>query len=193
MYKRLKVKLYPTKNQIEMLENHFDGYRFAYNLSLEYKQHLYKYYKINISGFDLQKELLQIRKEIEWLSECKAECIREAGLVVDTAYKNFYSGRGFPKFKSKKGVQSFIAKQSIKCNSNKLSFYKNKIKFKTSEHYNQLLEMHKIKQCAFKRDSCGDYWATLLIETEDTKILPNSENIVGIDLYKNYKQLYQKI
>ena len=38
MYKRLKVKLYPTKNQIEMLENHFDGYRFAYNLSLEYKQ-----------------------------------------------------------------------------------------------------------------------------------------------------------
>ena len=182
MYKRLKVKLYPTKNQIEMLENHFDGYRFAYNLSLEYKQHLYKYYKINISGFDLQKELLQIRKEIEWLSECKAECIREAGLVVDTAYKNFYSGRGFPKFKSKKGVQSFIAKQSIKCNSNKLSFYKNKIKFKTSEHYNQLLEMHKIKQCAFKRDSCGDYWATLLIETEDTKILPNSENIVGIDL-----------
>ena len=27
MYKRLKVKLYPTKNQIEMLENHFDGYK----------------------------------------------------------------------------------------------------------------------------------------------------------------------
>ena len=65
MYKRLKVKLYPTKNQIEMLENHFDGYRFAYNLSLEYKQHLYKYYKINISGFDLQKELLQRIKQTE--------------------------------------------------------------------------------------------------------------------------------
>ena len=56
MYKRLKVKLYPTKNQIEMLENHFDGYRFAYNLSLEYKQHLWKYHKINISGFDLLRK-----------------------------------------------------------------------------------------------------------------------------------------
>ena len=55
MYKRIGVKLYPTKNQIEMLENHFDGYRFAYNLSLEYKQHLWKYHKINISGFDLQR------------------------------------------------------------------------------------------------------------------------------------------
>ena len=182
MYKRLKVKLYPTKNQIEMLENHFDGYRFAYNLSLEYKQHLWKYHKINISGFDLQKELFQIRKESDWLIKCKAECIRDAGLNVDKAYKNFFKGKGYPKYKSKKGGQSFSAHQSINYKNNKISFYKNKIKFKTSKKYNELLETHKIKQCTFKRDLCGDYWATLLIETEDTKVLPNSENIVGIDL-----------
>lgn len=48
MYKRLKVKLYPTKSQAKMLENHFDGYRFAYNLSLEYKQALWNYNRINI-------------------------------------------------------------------------------------------------------------------------------------------------
>ena len=180
MYKRLKVKLYPTKNQIEMLENHFDGYRFAYNLSLEYKQHLWKYHKINISGFDLQKELFQIRKESDWLIKCKAECIRDAGLNVDKAYKNFFKGKGFPKYKSKKGVQSFSAYQAINCKNNKLTFYKNKIKFKTSEKYNTLLETHKIKQCTFKRDLCGDYWATLLIDTDDTKILPKSENILGI-------------
>ena len=103
MYKRLKVKLYPTKNQIEMLENHFDGYRFAYNLSLEYKQVLWKHHRINISGFDLQKELFQIRKEVEWLSKCKAECIRDAGLNVDKTYKNFFRDKsvGFPKFKNK--------------------------------------------------------------------------------------------
>lgn len=182
MYKRLKVKLYPTKNQIEMLENHFDGYRFAYNLSLEYKQHLYKYYKINISGFDLQKELFQIRKDSDWLIKCKAECIRDAGLNVDKAYKNFFNGKGFPKYKPKKGKQSFSAYQSINCKGNKISFYKNKIKFKTSNYYNELLETHKIKACTFKRDLCGDYWATFLIETEDTKILPKSENTIGIDL-----------
>lgn len=182
MYKRLKVKLYSTKNQIEMLENHFNGYRYCYNLSLEYKQHLWKYHKINISGFDLQKELFQIRKESDWLNKCKAECIRDAGLNVDKAYKNFFKGKGFPKYKSKKGVQSFSAYQAINCKNNKLTFYKNKIKFKTSEKYNTLLETHKIKQCTFKRDLCGDYWATLLIDTDDTKILPKSENILGIDL-----------
>lgn len=182
MFKRLKVKLYPTKNQIEMLENHFDGYRFAYNLSLEYKQHLWYYHKLNVSGFDLQKELFQIRKESDWLIKCKAECIRDAGLNVDKAYKNFYKGKGFPKYKSKRGIQSFQAYQSIDCKNNKLSFYKNKIKFKTSDYYNELLAIHKIKACTFKRDLCGDYWATLLIETNDTKTLPLFENTIGIDL-----------
>ena len=182
MYKRLKVKLYPTKSQSKMLENHFDGYRFAYNLSLEYKQALWNYNRINISGFDLQKELFEIRKEVDWLSLCKAECIRDAGLNVDKAYKNFFKGKGFPKFKSKKGEQSFSAYQSISCKNNKLTFYKNKINFKTSDYYNELLETHKIKACTFKKDLCGDYWATLLIDTDDTKILPKSENILGIDL-----------
>lgn len=179
---RIEVKLYPTKNQIKMLENHFNGYRFAYNLSLEYKQHLYKYHKINVSGFDMQKELLQIRKESDWLIKCKAECIRDAGLNVEKAYKNFFNGKGFPKFKSKKGVQSFSAYQAIYCNNARLTFYKNIIKFKTSNKYNELLETHKIKQCTFKRDLCGEYWATLLIETEDSEILPKSENTIGIDL-----------
>ena len=182
MYKRLKVKLYPTKSQSKMLENHFDGYRFAYNLSLEYKQALWNHYKINISGFNLQKELFEIRKEVDWLSLCKAECIRDAGLNVDKAYKNFFKGKGFPKFKSKKGEQSFSAYQSISCKNNKLTFYKNKINFKTSDYYNELLETHKIKACTFKKDLCGDYWATLLIDTEDTKTLPKTENVIGIDL-----------
>lgn len=182
MNKGLKVKLYPNKSQIEMLENHFNGYRYCYNLSLEYKQVLWNHHKINISGFELQKELFEIRKEVEWLSECKAECIRDAGLNVDKSYKKFFKGNGFPKYKSKKAEQSFSAYQAIYCKDTKLTFFKNKIKFKTSDKYNQLLETHKIKQCTFKKDLCGDYWATLLIETEDTKTLPKSENIIGIDL-----------
>ena len=163
-----------------MLERHFSGYRFAYNLSLEYKQILWRHHKINISGFYLQKELFEIRRESDWLSLCKAECIRDAGLNVDKAYKNFFKGSGYPKFKSKRGEQSFSAYQSISGKDNRLKFYGNKIKFKTSDSYNELLETHKIKQCTFKKDLCGDYWATLLIKTESIRTLPKSENIVGI-------------
>lgn len=182
MYKRLRVKLYPTHKQKEMLENHLNGYRYCYNLCLEYKQHLWKYYKINVSGFTMQNELFDIRKDNAWLFKCKAECIRDSALNVDKAYKNFFKGKGFPKYKSKKGIQSFTAYQSINCKNNKLTFYKNKINFKTSKLYSHLLEIHKIRQCTFKRDLCGDYWATLLIETEENKILSESNNTIGIDL-----------
>jgi len=108
--------------------------------------------------------------------------VLEMLLYVDKSYKNFFKGKGFPKYKSKKGVQSFTAYQSITCKNNRLSFYGSKIKFKTSDKYKELLETHKIKQCAFKKDLCGDYWATLLIDTEESKILPKSENVIGIDL-----------
>ncbi len=182
MYKRLKVKLYPTHKQKEMLENHFNGYRYCYNLCLEYKQHVYDFYKLNISGFTMQAELFEIRKESDWLIKCKAECIRDAALNVEKAYKNFFKGKGFPKYKSKKGNQSFSAYQSINCKNNKLSFFRNKMSFKTSKEYSELLETHKIKQCTFKRDVCGDYWATFLIDTEETIILPKSHNVIGIDL-----------
>ena len=182
MYKRLKVKLYPTQKQKEMLNLHFDGYRFAYNLCLEYKQHLWKYHKINVSGFDMQKELFQIRKQSDWLLKCKAECIREAGGNIEKTYKSFFNGKGFPKYKSKRGLQSFTAYQAINVKLNKLSFFKNKIKFSTSKHYRELLEVSKIKQCTFKRDLAGDYWATCLIETEETRILPETTNVIGIDL-----------
>lgn len=62
MYKNLKVKLYPTHKQKQVLENHFNGYRYCYNLCLDYKQHLWAYHKINISGFSMQAELFEIIK-----------------------------------------------------------------------------------------------------------------------------------
>lgn len=165
-----------------MLENHFNGYRYCYNLCLEYKSMLWKDYKKNVSGYDMQNELFEIRKENDWLLKCKAECIRDAALNVEKSYKNFFKGKGFPRFKSKKGLQSFAAYQSLIIKNNKLSFYKNKIKFKTSEKYNELLENNKIKRVTFKRDLCGDYWATCLIELPNEKPLAKNNKAIGIDL-----------
>lgn len=182
MFKRIKVKLYPTIKQKEMLDRHFNGYRFAYNLCLDYRKQLWDMRKISISGYDMQNELFQIRKESEWLSKCKAECIRDAALNVDKSFKSFFKGNGYPNFKSKNSEQSFSAYQSIGCKLNKLSFYKNKIKYKTSDKYNCILENNKIKQVTFKKDKVGDYFATCLVDIEHDKWVNKSDSIVGIDL-----------
>lgn len=182
MFKRLKVKLYPTEKQKIVLNNHMSVYRYCYNLSLDYKKTLWADHKKNISGYDMAKELLAIRKETPWMNECKAECVREACYQVDKAYKGFFKGKGFPRFKSKKGEQSFHAYQSIRVIENKVRFYKNDISLKTSNEYLEKLHSHKVKQVTFKRDLTGDYWASFLIDDKNNLELPITEDSVGIDL-----------
>jgi putative transposase len=182
MYKRLNIRLYPTKKQEDVLNNHFSGYRYAYNLCLEYKIHLWKYHKINKSGFDLQNELFEIIKEVDFLKICKVECIRQSALDVDKTYKKFFKGSGFPRFKSKKEKQAFVANQAVSVKKGKLSFFKNLIKFKTSDTYLEKLSNSKIKQCTFSKDKTGKYWASCLIEDNEIKILPIVTNKIGIDL-----------
>lgn len=182
MYKRIKVRLHPTVKHKRVLENHFNAYRYIYNLSLEYKQTLWQQWKITKSGYDIAKEVLEIRKEVPWLLECKAECVREAAYQVDKSFRRFFNGAGFPKFKSKKGEQSFHAYQAINCKGNRITFFRQKIKFNTSENYIELLNNSKIKQVTFKRDNCGDYWASCLIEIREPEKLPLNGNSVGIDL-----------
>lgn len=178
----IKIRLYPTVKQKEMLYRHFDAYRFVYNLCLEYRIMLWRYYKISKSGYDMAKEILSIRKDTTWLLKCKAECVREAAHSLDNTFKKYFKGNGYPKFKSKKREQSFIAFQSVNVKGDKISFFGNKIKLKTSTNYIELLNTNKIKQITFKRDLCGDYWAICLIEIPDMNKLPENEKVVGIDL-----------
>lgn len=130
----------------------------------------------------MSKEIFIIRKETPWLLKCKAECMRESALVVEKAYKNFFNGSGFPKFKSKKDEQSFPACRAISSKQVKIIFFGHKIKYRTSGINIEFLELNKIKRCVFKRDICGDYWATCLIELPGFRPLPELDKTVGIDL-----------
>lgn len=107
-FKRLQIKIYPTKEQEILLNKHIIAYRYLYNLCLEYKIYLYNYHKINISGFEMQSEIFDIIKETAWLKNLKIECLRQAALDVAESFKKFYKGNGFPKFKSKKNFKKFI-------------------------------------------------------------------------------------
>lgn len=184
MYKTLKVKLYPTVKQKVMLDAHFNGYRFAYNLCLQYKSLMWKHYKINKTGYDMQAELFDIRKETPWLNACKAECIRQAALNVDSSFKSFYNGNGYPKFKSKNGEQSFYASQNVKVIRDRIKFYGNKIKFKTSSNYIDILNSEIIKSVTFKKTITGEYFisALLILDIDEQVKNKSTDSIIGIDL-----------
>lgn len=182
-FKRLQIKIYPTKEQEILLNKHIIAYRYLYNLCLEYKIYLYNYHKINISGFEMQSEIFDIIKETTWLKNLKVECLRQAALDVAESFKKFYKGNGFPKFKSKKTSRSsFTSNQSIKIKNNKLNWFKQKIKFRTSKKYNQSLILNKIKQCTFIKEKDGTWFASCLIKDNNLKELPFKTKKIGIDL-----------
>lgn len=182
-FKRIKVRLYPTEKQKIILNRHMDAYRFCYNLCLSYKSTMWKDYKINKSGYDMQKELFQIRKETKWLSICKAECLRDAALNVDKSYKSFFRGKGFPKFKKKSYFQSFTANQSITIHDSSIKFFGSMYKYSTSEKFSSIISSSQAKQITFIKDKIGDYWASCLINYAfDTIKGFENKNIIGVDL-----------
>lgn len=181
MNKAIKVRIYPTLKQVRVLNNHFNAYRFSYNLCLEYRTFMWDNYKISKSGYDMQKELFKIRNETGWLSSCKAECVREAALGVEKSMAYFFKGNRYPKFKSKNGKQVFYANQAIRIIGRKIKFFGLNIRFRTSKSASSELSKFEIKRVTFSRDSLNRYYASCAIDT--THDIKNKlDGVVGIDL-----------
>ena len=66
MYKAYKYRLYPTEAQKVLLERHFGACRLVYNISLQVKRESYEQYGKSISGYDLQRQLLELKREYKW-------------------------------------------------------------------------------------------------------------------------------
>ena len=63
MLKAYKHRIYPTKDQIELLNKHFGCCRLIYNLALESKRLAYSGNKKNLSCYDLIKQITDLKKE----------------------------------------------------------------------------------------------------------------------------------
>ena len=101
MYKARKYRIYPTNSQKELIHKHCGSVRFLYNLALETKTTAYLGNKVNLSRYDLQKQLVELKKELPWLKEINSQSLQGALISLDEAYNKFFKGAEFPKFKKK--------------------------------------------------------------------------------------------
>ena len=114
MFRAYKYRISPTNSQKELIAKHIGSSRFVYNLALETKNTAYLGSKHNFSPFDLIKQLPELKKECEWLKEVNSQSLQQSIQNMDIAFKKFFKGAGFPKFKSKhRGKQSFSIPQNV--------------------------------------------------------------------------------
>lgn len=186
MLKAHKYRLNPTEAQKELLNKHIGSNRFLYNLALETKQTAYAGNRTNLSRFDIQKQIPELKKECPWLKEINSQTLQHALVCLDTAYNNFFKNKdGFPKYKSKhKGKQSFCVPQNVIVDQEKNLLVIPKFK----KGINIVLHREikgEIRQATISRTPTGKYFASILIETNKEnpkKCEIKEETSIGIDL-----------
>jgi len=159
-----------------------------YNLALETKTMAYMGGKVNLSRYDLQKQMVDLKKELPWLKEINSQSLQVALLNLDTAYKSFFKGKSdFPAFKKKSNRGSFNVPQNVIVSGNKLIIPKFKEGIKVKVHRNIV---GNIKQCTVSFTPTGKYFVSILCETGEeclTKSPVTDYNSIGIDLgIKNF-------
>jgi putative transposase len=187
MLKAYKYRLYPNEAQAELLDKHIGSCRFVYNLALECKQMAYAGSKVNLSCFDLIKQLPELKTECEWLGEINSQSLQQSITHLDNAFTRFFKGQGdFPKFKKKASARkSFKVPQGVEVDFDNETLFLPKFKKKGIK-----IELHRkfkgdIKQATISRTPTGKYFASILIET-NTKV-PVTKKVkekttLGIDL-----------
>jgi len=184
MKRAVKVRLYPNKEQQELLQKHFGATRYIYNRSLALKKYTYQKFGINITSFGLIKRLVTLKERHSWLKEIDSQALQQSIRHLDEAFKHFFrrvkNGEtpGFPKFKSKKyHKQSFQYPQRVKIKGNKV--YLPKIGWIKAKGLRDDL-IGKIKTVTISYEAYK-YYASILLEIKAEPVKLVREPI-GIDV-----------
>lgn len=182
-HQAIKVRLYPTTEQQEILTQHFGCARWWWNYALNLCIETYKATGKGLSQSALNELLPKLKKqeETQWLSECYSQVLQANTLNLVTAYKNFFDGRAkYPRFKAKKNRQSIQYPQSVKVVDGHLKFPGCVGTVKAKLH--RPIE-GRIKTVTVSMTPSGKYYASVLMELEDETLTPHTDGkVVGIDL-----------
>ena len=179
--KAYKFRIYPNKEQEELIQKTFGCCRFVYNKFLSLKKELYETENKNLTYGQACKQLTELKNELIWLKEVDSDALQKELKNLNQAYENFFKKRAkFPKFKSKKNnKKSYTATQNrtMEIGDDMIKLPKLKwVKAKIHREVNG-----RILNATISQDADGKYYVSLCCE-EDINTINKSENQVGIDL-----------
>lgn len=173
--KAYKVRLYPNDEQKVFFAKSFGCTRFIWNKMLSDK---IEYYKQNKT--ELKNTPAQYKREFQWLKAVDSLALANVQQNLRAAYRKFFKGSGFPKFKKKGQRDSYTTnnqKGTVAITSKTVKLPKiGHIKAKLPD---KILGL--VKSATISRDPTGKYFVSILVETI-IEPLPKTHSKVGIDL-----------
>ena len=184
MLKAYKYRIYPTENQRQQIEQKFGCCRLVYNTALELKMYVWKAFGVSLSAYDLMKQLADAKQDYDYLRHVDSQSLNAVILQMDTAYKGFFAGGGYPKFRKKQGHASF----SAPCNKREVDFEVSTLTIPKLPDIKCVFSSRfegKIKTVTISRTPTRKYFASILVD--DGLKVPKKQPIsasktLGIDL-----------
>ena len=186
-----KFRLYPNRNQINLIERTFGCCRYVYNYYLAMRQEGYQSSgeTLNYYACCQNLTLLKQQEETSWLREVDATALQASAQDLDRAFQNFFrrvkkgEKPGYPKFKSKHShKQSYRSKcvgATIKVLDGAVQLPKlGKVKCRISRKVEG-----RILSATVSRSASGKYYVSLCCRLEkDISKLPLAGAAVGLDM-----------
>ena len=180
-----RFRIYPTREQKNLLAKTFGSCRFLYNQMLSDKIREYK-----VSKKMLRNTPAMYKKEYPFLKEVDALALANVQLHLEKAYKNFFRDpkSGFPKFKSKHRSRKSYTTNRVNGN---IQVEDHRIKLpkltwiRMKKHWD-IPEKYRLKSVTVSMEPSGKYYASLLYEISDCEnqtggVAYEDAKILGID------------
>ncbi len=182
MEKAFKFRIYPNKEQELLLNKSFGSARLVYNHFLHERIEYYEQTGKTLIYNSCSKLLTELKKEKLFLKEIDKFALQNSLKDMDRAFKNFFNGSGYPKYKSKRDNY-----KSYRTNftNNNIEVFEKYIKLPKlgkirRRGYNHAIE-GKIISATISKTPTGKYYCSLLMDTIIKELSKVNQN-VGIDL-----------
>lgn len=189
MLKAIKIRIYPTAEQVDFINKQLGCCRFVYNNCLAFRKDSYQNEHVSVSSSEAVKHITVLKKDNEWLKDVHSKVLQQSVRDMNQAYDNFFKlHRGFPKFKSKHDNRQscrFPKDAFIGVRGNRIDLIKvlKDIHFKCSRNDERYLNRNqdKVKSITLSKEPNGKFYLSVLIN-KPLRQVPQSSSMVGLDL-----------
>ena len=189
MLKAIKIRIYPTAEQVDFINKQLGCCRFVYNNCLAFRKDSYQNEHVSVSSSSAVKHITSLKKDNEWLKDVHSKVLQQSVRDMNQAYDNFFKlHRGFPKFKSKHDNRQscrFPKDAFIGVRGNRIDLIKvlKDIHFKCSRNDERYLNRNqdKVKSITLSKEPNGKFYLSVLID-KPLRQVPQSSSMVGLDL-----------
>lgn len=183
-----KFRLYPNKEQENLILRTFGCCRYVYNYYLDKRKTAYEQAGRTLNYYGCSSDLTQLKKEKEWLKEVDATALQSSLRDLDAAYQNFFrrvkqaEKPGYPRFKSKHDHRQSYKSKCVGTNINVLDRAVQlpklgRVKCRISKEVKG-----RILSATVSQNPSGKYFVALCCTDIEMELLPATGAVVGIDV-----------